>query len=213
MEINICIPTLNAYKELNNCIDSINNSSILVDNIYILDNGGEYTHEPQNNLHIIKSEYNLGVAGSWNWFINNVSQIRLISNDDIIFGEHAIEDMLRSYNENYLTFPAGNSKTNSFSCFILPQKIIDVVGMFDEWISPRYAYFEDNDYHRRMLLNGFDIMGIDASVNHVGSATLKRFTRAQKVVHHEKFKLAESHYIQKWGGTPGYELYNTEFGK
>lgn len=213
MEIQVCIPTLNAYDELERCIESIRNSTIKVASINVLDNGTGYLPTSYGDIYYMKSPSNLGVAGSWNWFIDNVPEIRLITNDDIIFAPDAIERMLSCYKEDRVIFPLGAEHTNAFSCFIIPQKIVDTVGKFDEWISPRYAYFEDNDYHRRMKFAGFDIEGCDASIRHSGSATLRNMTRVQKEKHHERFKLAKEHYIKKWGGEPGKEKYNSPFGR
>lgn len=209
MDLTVCIPTLNAYKELQECINSLNNSSVLA-NILVLDNGGTLQLAEQNNLTIIRPERNLGVAGSWNYFINNVDGLRLISNDDVIFQENSIEKLLEDYDENFLLCPTGmDTQLNAFSCFILPQKIIDVVGLFDEKISPQYGYFEDNDYHRRMKFLGFDLKLSSSKVFHKQSSTIKNFTTSQQKSHHDKFRKAKTNYIMKWGGPPGLEVLTT----
>ncbi len=96
----------------------------------------------------------------------------------------------------------------------MPNNIVNSVGLFDEWISPNYGYFEDNDYHRRMKLLGFDIRPIEsAGVIHVGSSTLKNFSPYEEKIHHERFRAARDRYIQKWGGLPGEEKFLTPFGK
>lgn len=208
--INVCIPTLNATDDFYRCVESIKNSSVEC-NIHVLDNGRNLTHA---NLDIILMQppSNLGVAGSWNWFIDNVDQYRIITNDDIIFDKYAIEKMMESYTGDFLTFP--ENLGSAFSCFLLPSKIIESVGVFDEWISPRYAYFEDNDYFYRMELQGFHTKRAEGSfVQHVGSSTLKHFDKDMAKTHHDKFRLAREHYKQKWGGEPGFEVYKTPFGR
>lgn len=120
--------------------------------------------------------------------------------------------MVNSMEDDFLVFPSCVEGTNSFSCFILPDKIINDVGLFDEWISPKYAYFEDNDYSHRMSLKGYGIKQCEAVVRHGGSSTIKNFDRTSMNAHHEKFRLARSHYVKKWGGEPGSEVYTTPFG-
>lgn len=210
-EVNVCIPTLNAYSELIKCIDSISESTIKVDNIFILDNGGKFYRDYPSNLSIIRAERNLGVAKSWNWFISNVPEIRIICNDDVQFSPDAIEKMVASYTEDRLIFPNALGNMNSFSCFILPNKIIEKVGLFDESISPNYAYFEDNDYHRRMKLAGFDIATCDAAVGHSQSSTIKNYGKSMRSEHHRKFDIAKKNYIKKWGGIPGEETFTTPY--
>lgn len=211
--INICIPTLNAYEELAKCVASINNSTREDIHIHIIDNGGRMPHIEGDNISVMKPPANLGVAGSWNWFIDNVSEPRIICNDDVQFHPEAIDRIVAAYDEDYLIFPTAVGNSNSFSCFMLPDKVVQSVGKFDEWISPKYGYFEDNDYHRRMKLAGFDIKPCDAVIDHVGSSTLKNFSREKKEEHHEKFKLARDHYKKKWGGLPGEEKYDSPFGR
>lgn len=212
MEINICIPTLNSYSTLWKCVESINNSDVKVSKIYIIDNGGGLQHNGQDNLYINKVPQNIGVAASWNHFIREVPEFRIICNDDITFSPDTIRIMVEKYEPNGLVFPTEMGSGNAFSCFLLSQNVIDHVGLFDEWISPNYAYFEDNDYAYRMSLMGFRLYKCDANIVHIGSSTLKNYNRASKDAHHKKFRLAEGHYIQKWGGAPGHETFTTPFG-
>lgn len=213
--INVCIPVLNNYEGLLKCVQSVRDSNIKVDGIYIVDNGGKIDHSLYPDTVICEPGINLGVAASWNWFIKNCSEYRIICNDDIEFEKDSIKLLIESYSRESLIFPNNSSLNtmNAFSCFLLPQTIIDVVGLFDEWISPNYGYFEDNDYYYRMSLKGFYIKDSRAVVNHVGSATLKNFSIDREAAHHERFRAAEKRYIQKWGGKPEHERYTTEFGR
>lgn len=213
MEINVCIPTLNSYTTLWKCVESVNNSDIKINNIYIIDNGGGLEWNGQDNVFIIKVPQNIGVAASWNRFIREIPEHRIICNDDVTFESNTIRAMVDGYTPNGLTFPTELGNENAFSCFLLPQCVIDRVGLFDEDISPNYAYFEDNDYAYRMSLMGFGFSKCNARITHVGSSTLKNYNRASKDAHHKKFRLAEENYKKKWGGIPTSEIYITPFGK
>lgn len=213
--VSVCIPVLNNYSGLEECIRSIQDSDMKVDQIVVIDNGGGIKDNDIPNVTVFKPGFNMGVAASWNWFIDNVEGVKIITNDDIIFNKDTIRLMLEAYNENAIIFPPSldPNQLNAFSCFLIPQKIINEVGKFDEWISYRYAYFEDNDYHYRMSLLGFAVLPCEGRVSHAGSATLKKFDFNQERSHHERFRLAEKHYIEKWGSTPGTERFRTPFNR
>lgn len=178
----------------------------------VIDNGGQLEERNYSDLEFYKPAYNLGVAQSWNWFIDHTESPRIITNDDIVFDKYAIEKMLDADDGNNLMFP--ENLGNAFSCYYLPQTTIDIVGKFDETISPNYAYFEDNDYHYRMLLAGFNIKKATGSfVDHVGSSTLKSYSPLEMENHHKKFRAARDRYIKKWNGLPGEEKFLTPYGK
>lgn len=211
--ITVCIPTLNSYDTLESCLESISKSSIDVHTV-VLDNGGNFYRRLPLRTMVIQQPYNLGVAGSWNWFIDHVEDIRIISNDDIVFDQYAIEKLVEALNKypNSLLFP--ENLGSCFSCFILPQTIIDTIGKFDETLAPNYGYFEDNDYFYRMQLAGFGTSKATGSlVEHVGSSTLRHFSPSDEQKHHERFRASRERYIRKWGGEPTLEKYKTPYGK
>lgn len=214
MEINICIPTFNRYDRLEALISSLLVGSV-VPNIYVIDNGGEIKHrlnsELLSEINVHNPSLNIGVAKAWNWFAKNVSEIRIISNDDIIYTSTAIEKLVAGYVDDCLIFPQVID-INQFSCFILPDKLIERVGYFDEGISPNYAYFEDNDFSYRMQLLGANKVKVDGiSIFHNPSSTLRAYSSAQLALHHKRFEIAKKNYVAKWGGLPGYEKYTVAY--
>jgi uncharacterized protein YggE len=74
--------------------------------------------------------------------------------------------------------------------------------MFDESISPGYAYFEDMDYLRRMRLAGVIDAVVECGVKHVQGATLAAYSPEELDDHHRKFQLAQANYTAKWRGKP-----------
>jgi len=211
-QIKLCIPTLNRYDLLIKCLESAAAGSVPPVAYYIIDNGTvlDFTTIPKEisgRVFIAKTKYNIGVARSWNWFIDNVECDRMIiCNDDIEFYENSIEKLVDGYDENFIVYPEEGA--TSFSCILLPKKITTDVGYFDESLSPFYAYFEDNDYHYRMKLKGYDIKSAPGcKVKHLGSGTLRKFTGIEMQMHHEKFRAAQTRYILKWGGEPGKERF------
>jgi GT2 family glycosyltransferase len=80
---------------------------------------------------------------------------------------------------------------------------VERVGLFDEEISPGYAYFEDCDYVERMLLEKVRITPAhDAGVTHGGSKTLEAASQAEMQEHHRRFLLAKANFEKKWGRGP-----------
>jgi GT2 family glycosyltransferase len=207
--INVCIPVLNNYSGLEKCVESVFNSSLTDCRVFIVDNG-DRLNKLWDRTTVYRPMYNMGVAASWNWFIDNTDGIRIISNDDVIFDQYAIEQLLYSFDETRLSIP--ENMKNAFSCFLIPQHIIDVVGRFDETISPMYGYFEDDDYMRRMHLAGFQTkLATGSFVEHGGSTTLKNYTPDELESHHRKFRASRERYIKKWGGEPGHEVFRTPY--
>jgi len=221
--ITVCIPTLNRYDKLKELINSLTlHSTLLPDKIIILDNGSRFYEEVNRHLTPIQKELvdvysfgqNIGVARSWNFFIENTEDIRIICNDDLTFEKNTLAIFYEYWSDEYITWAGGLHSANVFSCFSIPDKVVEKIGYFDEAISPNYAYFEDNDYFRRIQISGITLpQPVPASVIHEPSSTLKRFTSHQKTEHHNKFKIAKSNYKKKWGGPPGREKYLTPYNK
>ena len=209
MELNVCVPVLNRYDLLDRLIASVSCSTIKA-NIFIVNNGNKKLS--LDGISILNLGMNLGVAKAWNWFIRNVPEIRLICNDDIEFLPDTLEKLVSAYDEDHLIIP-NLGQANAFSCFIIPDKVVEIVGLFDETISPNYAYFEDNDYAYRMGLAGITGTPVpDATVNHPVSSTLKAMTKLERDSHDKKFKLAKTNFIKKWGGKPGEEKFLKPYG-
>lgn len=218
-DVYVCVPVLKRYDCLWEFIRSCELGTIKPTRYIIIDNGNKLMTtelippEDITRLTITGAGQNIGVAKAWNYFMIHVPEVRIIANDDLLFYPDTIELLMNDLDENMLTYPAG---TGSFSCFILNDKIIENVGYFDEDISPNYGYYEDNDYHRRMLAKGFDIRPTEGCrTTHVnnGSNTLKAYTPEEMAEHHIKFHRATINYVRKWGGPPHHELYETPFNE
>ena len=87
-----------------------------------------------------------------------------------------------------------------FSCFAVPPKTLDVVGLFDENFRP--AYFEDNDYCARVWLSGLHAGVLhSARFAHPGSSTIKADPEAAHHVRHW-WPHNEAYFARKWGRAP-----------
>ena len=211
--MDVCIATLNCYDLLERCINSIMAGTVLPERILVVDNGGsllKQMYEDNPLVQISTPGENIGVAATWNWFITHTKVARIITNDDIIFAPDTIARMQEAIDKGAL-FVHGNNATGGFSLFALTDVAVDLVGMFDEGISPKYAYYEDNDYAYRLKLAGIEREDVATEIFHTGSATLRRYTHQEEQEHWRKFLIANLNYIAKWGGEPGHETRNTVY--
>lgn len=96
-----------------------------------------------------------------------------------------------------------NNATNPhphFSCFMVDDRLFELVGPFDEAFKP--AYNEDLDMHWRIQLAGFSAVQYEgARFYHVGSATIrndKELAAANSITHGQ----LNAYFIRKWGHKP-----------
>ncbi len=153
---------------------------------------------------------NTALSAVWNYVITKCDNddTIILANDDIVFFDTTIELLEKSTAD--FAFPAGARAGNSFSLFKIKKSMWLDVGPFDHNFYP--AYYEDNDYHYRMKLKGYDITPIhEAEYNHVGSATIKKYTEQEIKLHHAYHRRNAQYYMYKWGGMPGKEKYTQPF--
>ena len=203
-DINICIPVLKRYDMLKKLFVSLQTSQPKPNRIIVIDNGQNaesmadvMTEAPCNVLWHVPHQP-LSVAESWNWFIKNVPEERIISNDDVEFSYDSIAKMAAA--EADLVWAEGVG----FSCFLIRDSCVEKLGLFDETISPGYGYYEDEDYLQRLDGRGTRppsaiAVNVDAGVDHLRSSTLAVNTPQEWEDHHRKFAIAQRNYMRKWG--------------
>jgi hypothetical protein len=98
-----------------------------------------------------------------------------------------------------------------FSCFLI-RSGCHWLYPFDEAFIP--AYCEDNDYHRRLLLDelGGRIFSVNLPYLHYGAATINQETDERKLADWaRRIETARTHYRSKWGGDVNAERYRVPF--
>ena len=207
MKLIIGIPTINRADLLNealaNYFEDFKNTEIV-----ICDNGKQEIITRENNFVIYRPENNLGVSGSWNMIMDYAEKVKgthvLMLNDDIYLGksEEEIKTISRLWNPEFLCTEL------NWCSFILSVDAYLKVGKFDEKFFP--AYFEDNDYFRRMLLTGVNITN-NAMLNpaiYRNSMTIQKSPELNN-----GFEKNRQYYISKWGGQPTQETFATPFNQ
>lgn len=203
-EVHLCIPVLNRYDKLRDLLASLRASTIKPEVIHVIDNGHaprrlEWAcRESPSTLDLFVPDHQMGVAESWNWFLVNVPEERIISNDDVLFAPQSLERILMTDG----CMVAG-LHGEAFSCFLLRDECVEKIGYFDEGISPGYAYFEDCDYEQRMRDADIYFVHCDESgVIHSKSSTLAAFSQTEKILHAKRYIVAQQNYKKKWGKMP-----------
>lgn len=177
--------------------------------IFVIDNGKQDIKFNKSipNLTIIESDTNIGVAASWNKLCDIIfdkCDYAMILNDDIYLGrkEWEIDNFLTNYKKDlYIS-------TQDWCSFILPKKTFEQIGRFDEQFYP--AYFEDNDYTYRLILNSksiFQVPFLNPFIYKSSQSILKEPSLR------DGYLLNEKRYFEKWGGKPKFEKFRKPYNK
>lgn len=205
-DLHLCVPVLKRYDLLKNLLLSLEYSTVQPHTVHVVDNGRDRERMiaalvvlPKTiQTDIMMPDEPMGLAESWNWFIENVPEERLITNDDVTFADDSLEKMMVAPG----SFVSALAGTNACSCFLLRDECVKVVGLFDEDISPGYAYFEDCDYVERMLIHHLRITAVECGVMHLGSQTIAANSPEEWRRHDARFQIAQSNFVKKWGRLP-----------
>lgn len=156
----------------------------------------------------------------------------LICNNDIIFNIYTIDRLARrlclaretkdrvgmvtAHNvrtsvsvddiEDYPEVIDGTEASNpDFSCFLLDKLVFDDIGEFDDGYCP--CFFEDNDYHIRMVQGGWRAISItSAPYYHYGSITQNSIEGG--LCSSPQFEANRAYFKDKFGFIPGDPAYD-----
>ena len=166
----------------------------------LIENGFE---KIKNNINFILTlDDHVGVSSAWNEilkyaFVTKNFNIAIIVGSDIEFKEGYVESYIKEFEENNLEF--STARGFGFNCFAMTKKCYETVGEFD--LNYYVAYYEDNDFHRRVKLSGLkdgDI-GNPGLITHWGSATIRRDKKYENA-NCQTFPMNQQYFIEKWGG-------------
>lgn len=201
----IGIPTINRCDLLNPAlvtyVERFPNTRI-----HVWDNGIMQNIFQHPNVIIHRSEKNIGVAGAWNKLCNLIYReagYAVILNDDVVLKSRE-EDVVEFMSRGEFNFVL----CCGFSSFAISKNTFSSVGDFDEKFYP--AYFEDNDYLRRLFVSTTEVVHSEVlAFDEIERSGSIKKNPALNVLFEENRK----YYIEKWGGSPNYETYETPFGK
>jgi GT2 family glycosyltransferase len=206
----LAIPTLNRFDLLDQCIDSALAGTVRPDHILVVDNSAGHCPQRSDVAYIVPGS-NVGVAHAWNILVATSAPHQLIlSNDDIVFAPDTVAELLRVAEAAPGAGIVSTIEGQRFSLFWLNRLAYESIGPFDEQFWP--AYFEDNDYARRLALAGWTLPVAPTGVEHGGSSTIRAFSQQQAQAEHEYFRANEARYVAKWGGGPHRETFLRPYG-
>ena len=190
---NLIIPVLNRYDLLQRMLDTVD---MKIAHLVIIDNGNSMTEmrfpEGAQNVHVIPLPANLGVAGSWNLGVKSLPHHDrwFIASNDIMLAPNDLA-RLANANRDEVTLTAA---APFWQLFALGEEVVRKVGLFDESFHP--AYFEDNDYERRVQHFGFGIRKLELGVQHDNSSTLRSSAKFS-AMNNETFRANRNYFENK----------------
>jgi GT2 family glycosyltransferase len=167
---NLIVPVLNRYDLLQRMLSSIDYP---IRHLFIIDNGDGPTEVLQIPDWVREVTYspmpsNLGVAASWNLGIKTFPHHNrwFFSSSDMYYQKGALEKLSTALTTE-LTLC---DMPPYFQTFVIGEKVIEKVGIFDEIYYP--AYFEDNDFLRRLDNASIPVTKISLPIGHDNSSTI-----------------------------------------
>jgi glycosyltransferase involved in cell wall biosynthesis len=191
MDYLIVLPIINNEHLVDSCIASIPDKSklLLIDNSptgFGKKYGVETIYHPEN----------LGVGASWNLGLKRGHEYTVLLSASIQIKGN-LEEWLSQAND------WGVYSAESWHLVGIRKATVDKIGLVDEHFYP--AYYEDNDYHRRMILEGCEFVKIPIECISAGNAmSIKNGVMPN-------FPECERYYAKKWGGLPTKETFNVPF--
>lgn len=179
----------------------------------------KHTNTDIDEFEIVENGSNIGVGVGWNKLIKmaiewGATKI-VICNNDIAFGPYTLDGLCTAYTRLREEIPetvmvTANNRTKDpaklkdmqqewtyeehpdFSCFMITPETIERLGYLSEEYNP--GYFEDNDYHHRILLMGYKAWGTGwAPYTHIASRT--RYAHPN-IVPHEVFRANRAQFYK-----------------
>jgi hypothetical protein len=151
--------------------------------------------------------HNLGVATSWNLALDGGAHYTCLLSSSCAFrpGWEAMADAVQR-----LADPERGLLTDvAFHCQVWARPLVQRLGRFDERFWP--AYYEDNDWVRRLHLAGLHVVGDDMMPKLMDLGLVRCWGDARTLKGGHVPGLAEAYarnrelYVEKWGGPPGEE--------
>ncbi len=208
--ITLAIPTYRRFVLAAACVASAYQGACPPDRVLVVDNSGGRCPAIVG-AQIVPGREPQSVARAWNDAARLAGADWLIlANDDTQFAPDTIQRLRAAAEANPKAGIVSPIEGLRFACFLLRRAAFEAVGPFDEQFAP--AYFEDNDYARRLTLAGWELAVAPSDVRHVGSATIRSYHGPEARLAGRQFDANKQRYLAKWGGLPHEELYQAPYG-
>jgi GT2 family glycosyltransferase len=161
------------------------------------------------SVEVVRNFTNVGFSGSINQIIkqNTDCPYWCILSVDWHPKPGELERLAKRLEDPFLAILCDETQ-NGYSSMIFTPVLLYEVGYLDENFFP--AYYEDNDHRYRMKLAGHKWEYFPLEYEHKVSSTLKSKHEFQ-VKNQKTFAENGRYYLEKWGGMPTQEKYETPF--
>lgn len=162
-----------------------------------------------NEIKVVHNITNVGFSGSINQIIrqNTDCPYWCILSVDWHPKPGQLEKLAKRLEDPFVGILCDETQ-NGYSSMVFTPELLYEVGYLDENFFP--AYYEDNDHRYRMKLAGLEWEYFPLKYDHIVSSTLKSNAEFQKK-NQKTFAENGRYYVEKWGGLPGQEKYETPF--
>lgn len=216
----IFIPVVNNFHLLEKAVKSIkphlydeyfifnNSNNIIPEHIY--NNTPFKVWNPIRRMTFTETQnimMNYAIDNNFDYYSFMHNDCEVIDDADIRLIEYA--NKLVSENNNW-----GIIFTHYDVLCVFNTNAVKNVGIWgdDKWPFQQSGYYLDVDYYRRIKLHNYEIHQLENcnGVLHTEvSNTIKNIHELR--VWESQRKSVENHYLQKWGGMPNHETYNSSF--
>jgi len=188
------IPIVNGFRWVDRLIKSIDYP---IENVIIMNNGNDPKLEKDldslvkkgspyvSSMKVVHFPSNMGVPFAWNFIIKSflMEPYWIISNHDVAFMPGLLEEMHYSalIDDVHLVHPnEGLFKIGTYDLFLITEKGVQEIGLFDENLYP--AYGEDSDFIMRSEnLNSKKIMNLKNKYLHGDNIVGKEFENLEEM--------------------------------
>lgn len=214
----LVIPAVSRFDMLEANLAAIDHP---VAQLVIIDNsltGYTYTPpegSPIERVDIIRPIIGIGVTGGFNAGVMQTPHAPwwLLSSTDIRYGRGDLETIAALMDESdeaaVVTGTRNDQRLLRGAYMAVNRATVESAGLYDEWAFWP-LYFEDDDYVRRCELVGVDWIEYDGLIAHDRSITIRSDANAA-ANNNRTFPECHRRYVEKWGGSPGAERYQTPY--
>ena len=206
----VVIATLTPQPYFDRCVQSVFNQTPVPADLLLIQQSEAVRAQVdqwQDHATIYRPGRNIGLSKAMNyglrWAFDRGYSEALLMNDDMVLTDPRtltlLLDIIKVAPRQLRWI-----KNRGYSAIVVTRAITEEIGWFDEDIA--FAYFEDNDHHRRVILAGIPWDDVQIDSEHMGSGSIKSDSRLNQL-NGITFPINQQWYLAKWGGGPGQETY------
>lgn len=180
-----------------------------------------YTYTPPEGSPIQRVDHirpilGIGVTGGFNAGVMQTPEAPwwLLSSTDIGYGPGDLEAIATLMDEDdaaaVVTGTRDDERLLRGAYMAINRACVDAIGLYDEWAFWP-CYFEDDDWIRRCELGDVDWIEYDGRIAHDRSITI-RSDPVAAARNAQTFPECRRRYVEKWGGEPGRETFDSPYG-